>query len=154
MYIYRYEPTNIDILISAKCLDSPYTVCSLLYLHVLHLMECTVLINCCLVIVVIILLTVVVVCFAFWFPLDCFRDCNCRIVSSHVIYLYARVILFSFRPLRPLVSQSLFVLVSPLGTEVTRSFSGPSRPRETHMRLEDRLKSIINPLAAEVHSNP
>lgn len=56
-YTVMYR-TNIDILISAKCLDSLCTVCFLLNLHVLHLMECTVLVNCCLVIIVIILLIV------------------------------------------------------------------------------------------------
>lgn len=68
--------TNIYILV-AKCLISPCTVCFLLCstFHVLHLMECTVLV---IVVLLLLLLSsflcVVVVCFAPWFPLDCFRS--------------------------------------------------------------------------------
>lgn len=62
--------TNIRILVSAKCLDSPCTVCFLLpscsifngmFLLLLSCYCCYYLSSC-----------IIIVCFAPWFPLDCF----------------------------------------------------------------------------------
>lgn len=109
--------TNIHILVSAKCLDSPCTVCFLLpSCSTFNGMYC----SCyyCLVIVVITLL-VIVVCFAPWFPLDCFRSyLSHRIVACFSICTRK---FFFHSVLYALVSQSLFALLSLFGTEVARN---------------------------------
>lgn len=118
-YIVMYR-TNIYILV-AKCLISPCTVCFLLSsCSTFNGMYCSC--YCCLVIVVIILLIVLSLFASHPGFLSIVSVRICRIISSHVS-LYARVILFSSRSLRPLVSQSLFALLS--GRKSPETFPDP-----------------------------
>lgn len=120
-----------------------------LYLHVLHLMECSC--YCCLVIVVITILSYCYHCLLRTLVSSrLFRIC--RIVSSHVSF-YARVILFSSP--YPRLSISLCSSVSSREESHSELFPTPSSSdsRASYSRSKDRSKSIINPLVAKMYLN-
>lgn len=155
-YIVMYW-TIIRILISAKRLDSPCTVCFLLpSCSTFNGMYC----SCYIVVLLLLLLSFllcVVVCFAPWFPLELFLVYLFRIVSSHVC-LYVHAFFFHSVPYA-LVSQSLFTLLSLLGTEIIRtlSSSGDSRVSWESFEVDYRsitLAVIINPFQSVNHQRP
>lgn len=145
--------TNIHILVSAKCLDSPCTVCFLLSsCSTFNGMYC----SCyyCLVIVVTTLLTVLSLFASHPGFLSIVSARTCRIVSSHVS-LYARVNSFFILPPTPssLSLSSPFCLFS--GRKSPVIFSQFSRPREIHARLA--LSRIIRSrlsIVAKIHFSP